>query len=194
MLDRLRSSLKGVLATTGRICAKVIPSPTAWTIIGVILAFLASFYYGGGNPIAGGVLLALSGILDVVDGAVARATNRVSERGAFLDSALDRVSEVVVYLGIAIGAYTSSYLVLLALSMSLLVSYARAKGDALGVSLAGIGIGERPERLIVLIVFSLVKFVGAGVAIVALLAIVTFVQRSVKVSNALGKRAKVAPV
>ena len=193
MLDRLRSSLAGVLAAAGRVCARVLPYPTAWTIVGVLFALLAFVYYGAGQPIQAGALLALSGLFDVLDGAVARATGRTSERGAFFDSTLDRVSEVVVYLGIVLGAYASPFLVLLALSMSLLVSYARAKGDALGVSLAGKGIGERSERLLVLIVFSLLKLVGLGVAIVAFLALVTFVQRAVAVSNALGRRAKPAP-
>ena len=102
------------------------------------------------------------GFFDVLDGAVARATGRTSQRGAFLDSTLDRVSEVVVFLGILVGGYASPFLVLLALSLSLLVSYTRAKGDALGVNLAGIGVGERSERLVVLIVTSLSRDRGAG--------------------------------
>ena len=109
----------------------------------------------------------LSGFFDVLDGAVARATGRTSQRGAFLDSTLDRVSEVVVFLGILVGGYVSPFLVLVALSLSLLVSYTRAKGDALGVNLAGIGVGERSERLIVLIVTSLLGIVGIGVLVVA---------------------------
>ena len=172
----------------GRIAGRIMPRPTAWTVVGLAFALLAFVYYGGGRPISGGIALALSGFFDVLDGAVARATGRTSEGGAFLDSTLDRVAEVVVYLGIIVGGYASPFLVLLALSMSLLVSYTRAKGDALGVNLAGIGVGERSERLIVLIVFSILSLVAIGVLIVALLALVTFVQRSIKVSRALSQR------
>jgi archaetidylinositol phosphate synthase len=192
VLDRLRGSLGEALASMGRAASKLVPSPTVWTVIGLLLALLASAFYGGDRPFLGGVLLAVSGFFDVLDGAVARATGRTSQRGAFLDSTLDRVSEVVVFLGILVGGYTSSFFVLLALSLSLLVSYTRAKGDALGVSLAGIGIGERSERLVVLIVASLLGIVGIGVLVVAFLALITFVQRAVKVSGALARAQKPA--
>ncbi|MGH9920954.1 MAG: CDP-alcohol phosphatidyltransferase family protein [Nitrososphaerales archaeon] len=190
MLDRLRGSLGNALASMGRSASKVVPSPTAWTVVGLLFAFLASVFYGVGHPFLGGLSLAASGFFDVLDGAVARATGRTSQRGAFLDSTLDRVSEVVVFLGILVGAYASPSLVLVTLSLSLLVSYTRAKGDALGVSLAGIGVGERSERLVVLIVTSLLGIVGIGVVIVALLALITFVQRTLKVSGALGRAQK----
>jgi len=192
VLDRLRGSLGAVLASLGRAASKVIPSPTAWTVVGLLFAFLAFLYYGGGHQFVGGLLLAVSGFFDVLDGAVARATGRISQRGAFLDSTLDRVSEALIFLGILAGGYTSPFLVALALSLSLLVSYTRAKGDALGVNLAGIGVGERSERLVVLIVTSLLGIVWLGVLIVAFLALVTFVQRTVTVSRALGRAQKQA--
>jgi len=193
VLDKLRGSLGNVLASMGRGASKVVPSPTAWTVVGLLFAFLAFVFFAGRHPFLGGLSLAASGFFDVLDGAVARATGRTSQRGAFLDSTLDRVSEVVVFLGILVGGYTSPSLVLLALSLSLLVSYTRAKGDALGVSLAGIGVGERSERLVVLIVTSLLGIVGIGVLIVALLALITFLQRTIKVSGALGGAQKPAP-
>ncbi len=187
MLDRLRGSLTEVLASLGKSAAKLVPSPTAWTLVGLLFALLAFAFYSRGDPFLAALMLLVSGFFDVLDGAVARATGRTSQRGAFLDSTLDRVAEVLVYLGIIVGGYTNPSLVLVALSSSLLVSYTRAKGDALGVSLAGIGVGERPERLLVLIVASLLGIVWLGVLIVALLALITFVQRTVTVSRALGR-------
>jgi archaetidylinositol phosphate synthase len=187
VLDRLRGSLGAGRASLGKSASKLVPSPTAWTVVGLLFAVLAFALYSGKDPFLGGLMLAISGFFDILDGAVARATGKTSQLGAFLDSTLDRVAEVLVYLGIIIGGYTNPSLVLVALSFSLLVSYTRAKGDALGVSLAGIGVGERSERLVVLIVASLLGVVWLGVLIVALLALITFVQRTVAVSRALGR-------
>jgi archaetidylinositol phosphate synthase len=192
MLDRLRESLRGVLASLGSGASKIIPSPTAWTLIGMLFAFLAFIYYGGGHPVEAGILVIFSGFFDVLDGAVARATGKTSQRGAFLDSTLDRISETVIYLGILVGNYVSPFFVLLALSLSLLVSYTRAKGDSLGVNLAGVGVGERSERMVVLVITSLLSIVALGVLIVAVLALLTFVQRTIKVSRALGRPPDVA--
>ncbi len=179
--------MAAVLSSLGRGAANVLPNPTAWTVVGLLFAVLAFYYYGLGHQAVGGLLLAVSGFFDILDGAVARVTGRTSRRGAFLDSTLDRVSEVLVFVGILVGAYASPLLVLLALSFSLLVSYTRAKGDALGVNLAGKGVGERSERLLVLIASSLLGLVSYGVLAVVLLALITFVQRTVAVSGELGR-------
>ena len=107
---------------------------------------------------------------------------RVSKTGSFSDSNLDRLAEVSIYGGIAYAGYgLSPVVVLLALAFSLLVSYVRAKGESLNIGISGVGVGERAERLIVLIVFSLVGYVWLGVYIVLILAVFTFVQRYVHV-------------
>jgi archaetidylinositol phosphate synthase len=194
VLDRLRGSLGAVLASLGSKAAKVIPSPTPWTLVGFAFAFLAFIFYGGGNQTLAGLLVVLAGFFDVLDGAVARATGKISARGAFLDSTLDRVSEMLIFLGILLGNYVAPFFVLLALALSLLVSYARAKGDALGVNLAGIGVGERSERFVVLIITSLLGIVALGVLIVVVLALLTFVERTIRVSRALGRQRPVAEI
>ncbi len=143
-------------------------SPTFWTFLGFALSVLAGLLFAlrPSEPYLAALALVISGVFDVLDGAVARVMHRVSKSGSFNDSTLDRLAELAVYAGIIYGNYTTPIIVLLALGFSLLVSYTRAKGDALGVSLSGIGIGERAERLIVLIVFSLVAYVWIGVWIV----------------------------
>jgi archaetidylinositol phosphate synthase len=188
VLDRLRGSLDSTLASLGSSAAKVVPSPTAWTAVGFVFASLAFIFYGGGNQTFAGLLVILAGFFDVLDGAVARATGKTSPRGAFLDSTLDRLSETLIFLGILLGNYTAPLFVLLALALSLLVSYTRAKADALGVNLAGVGVGERSERLVVLVVTSLLGLVPLGVLIVVVLALLTFVERTVRVSRALGRQ------
>jgi archaetidylinositol phosphate synthase len=180
LLDRLRGRLDGFLGAVGKWFSAVGLSPTAWTVVGLLISLLAGLaYWTGGyrGQVLGAVLVLASGWFDIVDGAVARVTSRTSRRGAFLDSTLDRVAEVAVFAGILAGGYTQPLYVLLALSLSLLVSYTRAKADSLGVSLSGVGIGERSERLLVLAIASLVGLVQWGVVVVALIAGYTFLER-----------------
>ncbi len=188
MLDKLRGKLGGVSLQIGRGAARVMPSPTAWTVVGALFSILAAAFFATGGSHAeleGGLFVLVSGAFDVFDGAVARATGRVSKRGSFLDSTLDRVGETSIYLGILIGNYTTPIIVFLALSCSLLVSYSRAKADSLSINLAGVGIGERSERLVVLIVASILGLISYGVLLIAALAIVTFATRVIRVTAAL---------
>ena len=188
MLDRLRARLDKSLLSVGLTLSKTGLSPTSWTIVGLLVSFAAGGAYwssGYRGEIAGGLLVLLSGFFDLVDGAVARATSSVSKRGAFLDSTLDRVAEVAVFSGILLGGFANPLWVLLALSLSLLVSYTRAKADSLDVSLSGVGIGERSERLLALSILSIIGFAGFGVIVVGLLAAVTFLERVSRAAAAL---------
>jgi archaetidylinositol phosphate synthase len=188
VLDRLRSRLDSYLTGVGKAFSMASPSPTAWTAVGLVLSLLSgvAFYTSGyRGELLGGVLILAAGWFDVVDGAVARVTGKVSKRGAFLDSTMDRVAEVAVYSGILAGSYASPVLVLFALAGSLLVSYTRARGDALGVALSGVGIGERSERLLALAVLSIAGFAGWGVILVLVLAWFTFVERTARAAGKL---------
>lgn len=181
MLDRLRTRLQSSLNSVGNAFARVGPSPAAWTLVGLAVSFAAAASYstaGYAGEAFGGVLVLVAGWFDVVDGAVAKVTGKASKRGAFLDSTLDRVAEVALFGGILVGGYSAPAVVLVALAMSLLVSYTRAKGDALGVALSGVGVGERSERLLVLAVSSLLGLLAWGVAVVLILALYTFLERT----------------
>ncbi len=188
MLDRLRKRFDSDLGGVGRWFSRLEDSPTAWTIVGLMLSVLAATAYstsGYSGSALGGVLVLAAGWFDIVDGAVARVTGRSSRRGAFLDSTLDRVAEVAVFGGILLGGYSIPYLVLFALSASLLVSYTRAKGDALGIALSGVGIGERSERLLILAISSLVGQLYWGVILVLIIASYTFLERITRAVAAL---------
>ncbi len=182
MLDRLRNAIAPMVMLVGRGLGKTGLPPNFWTFLGLAVSIVAGAIYAsyieGGFMLAGLVLL-LGGALDIVDGAVAKATNKVTKSGAFLDSTLDRVSEVAVFAGILISNAVDGYLVILALAFSLLVSYTRARGESLGLTLGGVGIGERPERIIALVIFSIVGQVYWGVVIVLILALITFLHRVV---------------
>ncbi len=192
MLDRLRGRLEAYLGVVGRRFADAYPSPTAWTLIGLGLSLLAGGAYalsGYRGELGGGIFILAAGWFDIVDGAVARATGKVSKRGAFLDSTLDRVAEVAIFTGVLAGGYAPPTLVLLSLALSLLVSYTRAKGDALGVKLSGVGIGERSERLLILAVASIVGYANWGVGLVAVVAGYTFLERTYRATSELSKAA-----
>ena len=180
LLNNLRNSLKPYLQTIGKIFASTGISPNVWTAVGLVFAFVSSLVYGISlefSLILGGILLLISGFFDIVDGQVARYTNRISKSGGFLDSIFDKIAEVAIFFGILLGGYSEPYLVILAISLSLLVSYTRAKADTLGIKLQGIGIGERAERLLVIAIVGMIGFMEAAVIIVIIIAAITLVQR-----------------
>ncbi len=180
LLNNLRNSLKPYLQTIGKIFASTGISPNVWTAVGLIFAFISSLVYGISlefSLILGGILLLISGFFDIVDGQVARYTNKISKSGGFLDSIFDKIAEVAIFFGILLGGYTEPYLVILAISLSLLVSYTRAKADTLGIKLQGIGIGERAERLLVIAIVGMLGFMEAAIIIVIIIAAITLVQR-----------------
>lgn len=161
--------------------------PAAITVAGLALSVLAALSLAGGHFVRAAVILLAAGICDMIDGAAARAGNRASARGAFLDSTVDRYSETAVLLG-ALHYYLVSSprgpealtaaVILVALAGSMLTSYTRARAEAVGQD-CRVGIAERPERLIILIVGALFgrDVFRVAVWILALVAHITAIQR-----------------
>jgi archaetidylinositol phosphate synthase len=138
--------------------------------------------------VIGGILLLISGFFDVIDGSVARATKQTSKKGAFLDSSFDKISEAIIFIGIAAGNLANPILCMIALSLSILVSYVRARAESLGVELKGIGIGERAERLLIIAIMGMVPVIGAmqwAVIVVSVVAGLTLIQRIAAASKKL---------
>lgn len=192
MLNRIRDRIEPAMNSLGLKFASSGLSPNFWTSVGFVLSIASAAAYASANiamyaTIYGGILLLASGFFDIVDGSVARATKQISRKGAFLDSTLDKVAEVIVFLGILYGGLADPAMVLIALGLSLLVSYSRARAESLGIELKGVGIGERAERLIVIAAFSIAGFTYYGMIIVAIIAGITFVQRVVSVVSHLNR-------
>lgn len=181
MLNNLRSRLAPALERMGSAFASTGISADAWTAVGLALALVSAAVYAVQGVwytlLIGGALLLASGFFDMVDGQVARATGRTTKRGAFLDSVFDKAAEAAIFLGIMIGGHAEPYLVLAAISLSLLVSYTRARAESLGVRLQGIGIGERAERLLVVAIVGMAGFMEIAMVVVIIIAGITFVQR-----------------
>jgi CDP-diacylglycerol--glycerol-3-phosphate 3-phosphatidyltransferase len=129
-------------------------TPNHVTYGGLLISMLAglSFAY---MPLLGGVFTLLTGLLDTLDGSLARATGQSKKFGAFLDSVLDRYTELIMYLGIWFYFYRNdarwpfSLLILLILFGSLMVSYTRARAEGLGERCL-VGVFQRGERIILL--------------------------------------------
>jgi archaetidylinositol phosphate synthase len=158
-------------------------SPNFWTVVGLVLAFASAIAYGLNIQIEyafifGGILLLISGFFDVVDGQVARVTKKTSKKGAFLDSTFDKIAEVAIFLGILIGGFAEPYLIFLAITLSLLVSFTRSRAEFFGIKLQGIGIGERAERLLVIAIIGMIPgLMQYAVIIVIIIAGITLIQR-----------------
>jgi len=188
MLNNFRENLKPTLQKIGEIFASTGLSANFWTSVGLCFAFASAIIYAihlDFSFVLGGILLLISGFFDIVDGQVARIMGKTSKKGAFLDSVFDKIAEIAIFLGILIGGYSQGYLVLLAIGLSLLVSYTRARAESLGVQLQGIGIGERAERLIVIAIIGMIGFLNYAVIIVAIIAGITFIQRTVTTTRGL---------
>jgi archaetidylinositol phosphate synthase len=182
MLNNLRGILQPILEKIGKAFASTGLSANFWTLVGLVFALASALVYGLGiefGLIIGGILLLVSGFFDMVDGQVAKATGKTSQKGSYLDSMFDKIAEVAIFLGLLVGGYADPYLVLLAITLSLLVSYARAKSDALNIKLQGVGIGERAERLLVIAVIGIIGYMEPAVIIVVVIAGITLVQRMI---------------
>lgn len=185
VLENFRENLNPQLQKLGTVFAATGLSANFWTSIALVCAFISAIFYGLNFQYAlvfGGILLLISGFFDVVDGQVAKVTKKTN-RGAFLDSVFDKIAEVAIFLGILIAGYSEGYLVLLAITLSLLVSYTRARAESLGVKLQGVGIGERAERLLVIAIVGIAGFMDYAILIVIVIAAITLIQRIIAVTQ-----------
>lgn len=124
------------------------------TLLGIAMAAAAAVAIGAGALRAGLILLILTALPDVLDGAVAKASGTASPRGAFFDSVADRFTDALLLLGVAWYLADTqpgriALLPMAVLGASMLISYERAKAEALGYQAKG-GLMERAERLIAL--------------------------------------------
>ena len=166
-------------------------NPNFFTTIGLLVSILAAYVLAIGYLRLGGALLLLAGTFDILDGRVARATDRETKFGALYDSTLDRYSEVTIFFGLAyyfsqneliilgMDWYTLAVLaVSMALGGSIMTSYVRARAEGLGLE-CKVGIMQRAERLVYLgfgAVFHKYTLILALI-LIAILANVTAIQR-----------------
>lgn len=147
---RVRPRVQGILQPLGRFLARAGISPTFMTLFGFVVATAGAIVIGIGHPVMGASIFLAGSALDGLDGAVARASNRVTARGAFLDATVDRLGEIAMLTGLAVAQRGETRILLLSLlSMggALMIPYMRAKAEAEGLDGKG-GLMGRAERVI----------------------------------------------
>ncbi len=191
MAEWIRHRTSPFVNRIARAIASVLPYPNLFSAIGLVLGFVAATFLALRLYDLGGIVLLISGAMDVLDGAIARAVGKVSVKGAFLDSNFDRVVELFIYLGIGISSYALYIPAFLAFGFSILVSYSRARLEGLtsGKRPKGFEIGERGVRLAILCILLIFELPLLALAVVTALALVTFGERMLVYSRFLGEAA-----
>jgi len=182
MLGRYREPVRSWIDPIGlALYRRLHLRPNHLTLIGLGVSLLAATAFGAGRIRAGGFLLILAGLCDFFDGSLARASGQVSAFGAFLDSVIDRYSDLVVLLGIVVLYAHMSHLrgaivAMAGLIGSMMVSYTKARAESIGVRCT-VGLMERPERMICLIAGALLDLLEPALWVLAVLSNVTALQR-----------------
>ncbi len=198
MLSKLKEKVQSLLSVEAKVAHKMGLTPNIVSMLGFLfsifsaISYLLSFNQPWFLLLAVALLLA-SGFCDVMDGILARTYNQESIFGGFFDSLLDRYSDSTIFIGLIIGGLCDPIWGLLALIGSLLVSYSRARAESVGIKMGSVGLMERAERLILLIVSSIIAFfwlpaLNFGIAILAILSNFTVLERAFHVYRVLNKK------
>ena len=181
-----------LLDPLGRRLLRLGVTPDTVTVLGTLGVLVGTFGFAArGKLLAAVVIVTLSGLADLLDGAMARARGRTSRFGAFLDSTMDRVADGAVFASLAFwlgrtDRPAAAAAALLCLVAGQIVSYAKARAEGLGMT-CNVGIAERPERLIIigvgalLAVFTTPYALDVALWLLAVLSVVTIGQRMVHV-------------
>lgn len=194
LTDRLRKIFQIPIEKTGIALHKLGVTPNFLTLTGVLGTIIGAYFVAVGQLPLGGAIIMLMGPIDFLDGAVARAKGEPTSFGAFVDSVSDRYIELIIY-GSLLWYFSSTdemlavLLTFLAAGGSVLVSYVRARAQSLGYE-AKVGILTRLERFVVIGPTIIFKVPMIGVAIVAVLANITAIQRIIFVSRHANKDRK----
>jgi CDP-diacylglycerol--glycerol-3-phosphate 3-phosphatidyltransferase len=173
---RITNPLVGILSKMGI-------TPNALTFINLALSIVAAYVIAINHLVLGGVLVLVSGLFDLLDGALARFTKQTTKFGAILDSTVDRISEAAILCGLLIwylgrGGRLEIVLIFAVLIGSFLVSYVRARAEGLGWQ-CQVGLFTRAERVIVLAIGLLINQIFIALCVLVAFVFITVVQRLV---------------
>jgi len=179
--DHARVFFKGVLDPLGTFFNKLGLMPNTMTILGLVGNTIGAYFLARGDMLVGGILILLMGPVDALDGTMARLRGEPTKFGAFVDSVTDRYSELVIFMGLLFfylqkADWLMAGVVYLAAAGSVLVSYARSRGQSLGYD-TKVGILTRFERYLVLGPALIFNLPWLGAWIIAIFANLTAIQR-----------------
>ena len=182
MITRLREKVGKFLLYIGKVFTLLKVPPNLLTILSLIVMITGFYLFIIHDMLFIYILLIiLSSFLDIADGAVARYSGRVTRFGGFLDSTVDRINDFILILSLKYMGF-NEFIVYVLIILSFLISYSRARAEGLGLKIEGIGLIERGERilfLIVIMIFSIYMFNVAKIIlyVLILLSIITLIQR-----------------
>jgi phosphatidylglycerophosphate synthase len=183
MLGKFRAKYEAAMQPLGTIIGRSGATPNTISTMSLLTSVLAAAAYSLQLPVLGAVGLVGAGFIDMLDGAVARATSSASRFGAVYDHVLDRYAEFAVLIGIGLGGLVNWAWVVFGLLGMVMASYTRAKAESVGgLKSCTVGVAERQEKIILILIGSVMEpFVTLSltVAVIAagLLSHVTVVQR-----------------
>lgn len=177
----LRTTFKGLLDSMAGFFNRIGLKPNTMTILGLALSFIGAILLGMGQITLGGILILIAGPFDAVDGSMARLRGEPKLFGGFADSVSDRYSELAIFGGLMVyyaaqGNMIFCLLVYLAASGSVMVSYIRARAEALKFD-AKVGMLTRVERYLVLAPCLVFNIPIVAVCIIAFFSHITAIQR-----------------
>ena len=183
LLGKLRVKYEATMQPIGKSLGRSGLKPNQISTLSLVIAVLAAVAYASKAPVLGAVALLISGAVDMLDGAVARATGSVTRFGAVYDPVLDRYAEFAVLFGMGYGGLAPWTWVVFGLFGMVMASYTRARAESAGgLDSCRVGIAERQEKIILLVIGSFLQpffnlAVSLSVLVVGILSHVTVVQR-----------------
>ncbi len=182
---RLKERFLDLFLPVSGFLAKLGLNPNLLSLFGTLVSLLAGYLFYSGRLFFAGLAVIFSGLMDIIDGQVAKLSGKETRFGGILDSALDRYSEIFIYTGISLFFYkrmdiSTSFVSLIALIGSLLVSYVKARAEGADVPLKS-GIFQRAERFFLLSAGGILGFeiLKIFMYINALISHITAIQRIV---------------
>ena len=191
MLGRYRDTVRYWSDPVGRTLFRLRMRPNHLTVIGLVVSLFAAGAFIAGHLRSASLLLIAAGLCDLLDGSLARASGQVTAFGAFLDSVIDRYSDLVVLLGIVVLLARTpnargALVAMAGVVGSVMVSYTKARAESIGVDCT-VGMMERPERLLCLIAGAMFDLLEPALWVLAVLSNITALQRIVFTRRAMSE-------